>query len=244
MIRLLLHTESSPDKNTLMTFKKVLLILAFLTASEFIFTGCSDSVNRSFDPQTEQDTEQKSKKTILISEYDHIMKSAAREGGLDWRFIAAIGYQESRFMNDVVSPVGAIGIMQVMPAVARAFGVSADSVAVAQTNIETAVKVLKSIESSLQFSPQTSEEDRLKVILACYNGGIGHVVDARRLAAKYGANYNRWDDLVKYLKIKGSPEHVGDEVVRCGAFNWQETVSFVDVVMRQYEKYRSTYPAA
>lgn len=242
MIKPLLHNVSSPYKTILMTLKKGLLILAFLTTSEFIFIGCSNQNRQIFELQIEEDKAVTPE--ILISQYDPIMRRVAAEQGLDWRFIAAIGYHESRFQNEVISPMGAVGLMQVIPSVARSYGVTADSITIPEVNIETAVKVIKTIEQSLRFSPNTSTEDKLKIILACYNGGIGHVVDAIRLAAKYGANYCSWTELEKYLKIKGSAEFVDDEVVKCGAFNSGETVNFVKVVMQQYHKYCNMYPMA
>lgn len=224
-----------------MTLRKGLLILAFLTASEFIFSGCSQR-QRNKDLQTESLSRSNKTPKILISEYDEVMMRVAQQNDIDWRFIAAIGYHESRFQNDVVSPVGAIGVMQIMPSVARAFGVTTDSVAKADVNIETAAKVLKSIESSLIFPKQTLAHDRLKIVLACYNAGIGHVIDARRLAAKNGVNHNKWSELEGYLRVKGSPEYVGDESVRCGAFDSGQTIAFVSSVMEQYEDYCRQYP--
>lgn len=225
-----------------MTLRKGLLILAFLTASEFIFSGCSEK-QRNKDLLIDNQPSLTKAPEILISEYDGVMMEVAQQNDIDWRFIAAIGYQESRFQNDVVSPSGAIGVMQVMPAVARAFGVTKDSVAKADVNIRTAAKVLKSIEGSLQFSKHTLAQDKLKIVLACYNAGIGHVIDARRLAAKYGANHNNWSELEQYLRVKGSPEYVKDESVRCGAFNSAETISFVSSVMEQYENYCRQHPS-
>lgn len=176
-----------------------------------------------------------------ISPFDQIMRSVAEQEDIDWRWLAAIAYQESRFNPEARSPRGAAGLMQIMGSVAKNFDVTPDQITDPRTNIEVAVKLIKRIESSLRFSSGTSEEDRMKIILACYNGGIGHILDARRLAAKHGANYNHWGSLREYVLIKGTPEFVEDETVRNGAFHGRETVSFVDKVMNKYSQYCKIY---
>lgn len=214
-----------------MTLKKGLLIIALLVTSEMIFIGCSERTSDNFDSQ------ETPVQANLISDYDQIMRREAALNDLDWRWIAAIGYHESRFKNDVKSQVGAVGIMQVMPRVAKSYGVPIDQLADPETNIATAVQIIKRIQSSIRFSESTPDHERLKIILACYNGGIGHIMDARRLAAKHGVNYNSWNELATYVKLKGSPEHVEDEVVRYGKFNGTETVNFVSRVMSKYAEY-------
>ncbi len=180
------------------------------------------------------------KKEYSISEYDDIIKRASLKAGRDWRLVSAIAYNESRFKNDVVSPKGAVGIMQVMPSIARHFGQSEAQMADAETNIETALKLINKIESSLKFAPETSEYDRLCIVLACYNGGIGHVLDARRLARKYGENPDLWSSVSKYLVKKANAEYYTDEAVKSGRFlGSDETCSFVAKVMQKFEHYRS-----
>ena len=177
---------------------------------------------------------------VVISKYDDIIKRASMKAGRDWRLVSAIAYNESRFKPDVVSPKGATGIMQVMPSIARAFGRSADQMTDAEINVETALKLINKIESSLKFAPGTSEYDRLCIVLACYNGGIGHVLDARRLAVKYGENPDLWSSVSKYLVKKSEAEYYNDEAVTSGRFlGSDETCSFVSKVMQRFAHYRS-----
>lgn len=176
-----------------------------------------------------------------ISPYDQLMRQVALQHDMDWRLLAAIAYQESRFNPTVRSSRGAQGLMQVTSGVARQFAVPVEQLADPETNIETAVKLIKRIESSLRFTSNTTPEDRTSIMLACYNGGIGHIVDARRLAAKHGVNYNNWNQLRGYVTLKGTPEWVNDEAVRNGAFKGTETVMFVDQVMRKYDHYCENY---
>ena len=175
-----------------------------------------------------------------ISKYDDIIKRASLRAGRDWRLISAIAYNESRFKPDVVSPKGATGIMQVMPAIARQFGHTVEQMTDAETNIETALKLISNIEDLLHFSSETSEYDRLCIMLACYNGGVGHVLDARRLARKYGDNPDLWSNVSKYLVKKAEAKYYQDEAVRAGRFlGSDETCTYVARVMKKFDHYRS-----
>ena len=77
--------------------------------------------------------------------------------------------------------------MQIMPAVARQFNVTGDRLLDPETNVRLAAQVLSKIDAGLRFAPGTPDDDRMSIILAAYNGGIGHVNDARRLARSHGA---------------------------------------------------------
>lgn len=218
-----------------MNFKRLTVVIALLTIAEFTFVGCNGKRDSYTFPSTEIATDGVNK--ILISEFDHIMRREAAKEELDWRWLSAIAYQESRFKSEVRSPKGAVGLMQVMPRVAKGFGVTVKEVENPEVNIAVAVKIIKKIQETLRFGANTPYAEQLKIILACYNGGIGHVIDARRLAVKHGANHNSWNELSKYLKIKGSPEYVNDVAVRNGAFNGDETINFVEKVMNKYAQY-------
>ena len=172
-----------------------------------------------------------------ISAFDDLFKSEAAKAGHDWRFVSAIAYHESRFKPDAVSRCGARGIMQIMPSIARSFNVSPEEIQDPQKNIEVALQLLNRIEKSLKFSTNTSDYDKLCIILACYNAGIGHVMDARRLAAKYGENPNRWESVAKYLRKKAEAAYYTDNAVRQGRFSGRETLSFVSNVMGSYTQY-------
>lgn len=177
-------------------------------------------------------------KNRRISQYDDVIRRVADREGLDWRFLSAIAYHESRFKSHVVSNKGAQGIMQIMPVVARNFNVPVEKVADTETNVMLAAKLLKNIEKSIQLPAGTSYKDRMSIVLACYNAGVGHIADARRLAKKHGRSANRWEDVSHFLQLKSQPEYYGDEVVRNGIFNGsKQTLAFVRNVMGQYDDY-------
>jgi len=175
----------------------------------------------------------------VISRYDPLIRRVASEEGFDWRFISAIANAESRFESGAVSNVGAVGLMQIMPSVARGFKVAEGDMADPATNVAMGVRHLGEISKVFRFPGTISERDRLSIILASYNCGPGRVLDARRLAAKYGEDHNSWSVVSKYLTLLGDPAYYGDEVVRTGAFHDPgQTLGFVRKVLRYYDSYR------
>lgn len=175
----------------------------------------------------------------VISAYDVLMRRIAREEGLDWLLMSAIAYNESRFESDLISKRGAVGLMQVMPRVGRQFNVEKEHLTDPETNIRLAGRILKKIDSTLKLGASASEDDRMSIILACYNSGIGHVSDARRLARNNGENPNSWEVVVRYLHKKADPEFYENELVRCGKFTGsRQTEAYVREVMKRYDTYR------
>ena len=150
----------------------------------------------------------------VISMYDEMMQRIGEEEGQDWRLMSAIAYNESRFQHGLVSKQGAVGIMQVMPIVGKQFNVAKEHLADPETNIRLAGKLLSKIDATLKMSPSTPYSDRMSIILACYNGGIGHVSDARRLAKSNGENPNSWEVVARYLKQKADPAVYESDLVK------------------------------
>ncbi|MBQ3582897.1 MAG: transglycosylase SLT domain-containing protein [Alistipes sp.] len=176
----------------------------------------------------------------IISSYDAMMRRIGEEEGQDWLLMSAIAYNESRFKEDLTSKQGAIGLMQIMPIVGRQFNVDKESIADPETNIRLAGKLLRQIEKTLKMSPSVPTNDRISIILACYNGGIGHVCDARRLAKSNGENHNSWEVVARYLKLKADPTVYESELVRYGKFTGsRQTEAYVREVMHRYDIYRN-----
>ena len=176
--------------------------------------------------------------SYVISAYDNLIRNISEEEGHDWRLMSAIAYHESRFTPDITSRSGARGLMQIMPSVARQFDVSTAKISDPETNVRLANKLMSKIMSSLRFPEGTPEKDRMSIILASYNSGLGHVNDARRLARLNGENPNSWEVVARYLSLKAEPEFYENEVVRCGRFTGsRQTLAYVDDVIGRYDKY-------
>ena len=152
--------------------------------------------------------------------------------------MSAIAYCESRFKEGLVSKRGAAGLMQVMPIVARHFKVPVSQIHHTETNVRLACKLLNESEQRLGFPENISERDRLCIILASYNAGLGHVMDARRLAKADGANPNSWSVVSKYLQLKADPAYYTRSEVKAGRFSGsRETLGFVKLAMSKYDEY-------
>ena len=176
--------------------------------------------------------------SYIISRFDPIMQVVGEEEGFDWRFMSAIAYSESRFIEDLKSSQGAMGIMQIRPVVARHFNVPVESINDTETNVRLAGMLLSELDTMLRIPASTPVEDRLSIILASYNAGIGHVLDARRLARSEGADPNSWETVRYYLDLKADPTYYELDIVQSGRFTGSgQTTSYVNEVMRKYRQY-------
>lgn len=174
-----------------------------------------------------------------ISHYDHFFRHHAGENGMDWRVLAAQGFVESRFRNDLVSWAGARGMMQLMPSAARAYGLAADEITDPDKNIAAAAKIMNDLDRKLSKKVPDPTE-RLKFALAAYNSGIAHIYDAIALAEKYGKDPQLWEGNVETaLLMKSNPEYYTDPVCRAGYFRGRETVAYVHKVMDFYHRAKS-----
>ncbi len=171
-----------------------------------------------------------------ISPYDNLFRQYAKEINWDWRLLASLAYTESNFDTTAVSWAGAKGLMQLMPRTAKAMGVPEGKEQNPEESIKGAVKYIELTASTFKSIPQP---ERNKFILAAYNSGTGHIIDAMALAEKYGANKYVWDDNVeKYILLKSHEEYFSDPVCKHGYFRGIETYNFVREITQRYYKYR------
>ena len=176
--------------------------------------------------------------SYVISRFDNVMRKVGEEQGLDWRLMSAIAYSESRFIENLKSNRGASGIMQIRPVVARHFDIPVESIDDTETNIRLAGMLLSELDQMLRLPASTPSADRLSIILASYNAGIGHVLDARRIARHQGENPNSWVVVSNYLSLMSDPTYYQMDVVQCGKFTGSgQTLNYVSEVMRKYEQY-------
>lgn len=176
-----------------------------------------------------------------LSPYDPMIQQHARQIGWDWRLLASMIYQESGFDSTAESWAGAVGLMQMMPAIARQFGV--DNPLDPEQSLAAGTAYIRYLQDLYPEIPNRGT--RQKFVLASYNAGENHLADARRLAEKYGADPNVWDDSVeKYLLLKSDPEYYNDDVVYYGYCRGEETQAYVDDILERYEHYVRLIPAA
>ncbi|NDW10537.1 transglycosylase SLT domain-containing protein [Dysgonomonas sp. 520] len=174
-----------------------------------------------------------------LSPYDSLFQAYAQAADLDWKLLVAIAFHESRFRNDVSSWAGAVGLMGLMPGTAKAMGIDPGERTNPEMNIKAGTKLIVTLDK--MFRSIEDPHERMKFVLASYNGGNGHISDARALARKYGANPNVWDGNVeKYIQLKSVPEYYNDPVCKNGYFRGTETIAYVGKVISKWNSYKST----
>jgi membrane-bound lytic murein transglycosylase F len=169
-----------------------------------------------------------------LSPYDEIIRREAASIDWDWRLIASLIYQESQFNPAARSWSGAMGLMQLMPRTAQAYG--AENPNDPEQNIRAGIAFMQWLDDYWK-NIITDDEERKKFILASYNVGQGHVQDARRLAEKFGDDPDSWEVVARYLIKKEDEEYYNDEVVRHGYCRGTEPVNYVENVMYLFSHY-------
>ncbi|WP_366515007.1 membrane-bound lytic murein transglycosylase MltF [Solimonas terrae] len=132
-----------------------------------------------------------------LKRYRAAFEQAGDKNDLDWRLLAAIGYQESHWDADATSPTGVRGIMMLTNDTAAFLKVD-DREDPAQS-ISGGARYFKQIADQLPVD--IPEPDRTWMALAAYNMGVGHLIDARALTEKLGGNPNRWLDVRRTLPL-------------------------------------------
>jgi len=135
--------------------------------------------------------------------------------------MAAQGYQESQLDQSARSPVGAIGVMQIMPATGKELDVG--DITQEEPNINAGIKYMRyMIDQFFENEPMT-KLDKALFAFASYNAGPGRVAQLRKAAAKRGLDPNIWFHNVEYV----AAERIG-----------QETVTYVANIYKYYIAYR------
>ena len=172
-----------------------------------------------------------------ISIYDKQIKEASAEIGWDWRLVASLIYQESRFNAKARSWAGAQGLMQLMPATAQFVRIRKPYDPV--QNIKGGIRYLKYLEEKRWKDVIQDKNERLKFVLASYNAGPGHVEDARILARKYGDNPDVWDkETAPYILKLADPRYYNMPEVKKGYCRGEEPYKYVTEILERYEQYR------
>lgn len=173
-----------------------------------------------------------------ISRYDDIFRRYAKEIGWDWRLLAAIAWNESRFDNSVVSWAGARGLMQLMPRTAQAMGVPAGAITDPEQNVKGAAKAIKALDK--MFADKVKDPaERIKFITAAYNSGGAHILDAIAIARQCGRDPQVWEGNVEEgLRLKSNPAYYRAPGVKYGYFKGSQTIDYVRKVMATYRQYQ------
>jgi len=172
-----------------------------------------------------------------ISPFDSLFQIYAPQLGWDWRMLASIAYHESHFNPQAQSWSGAYGLMQLMPQTAVRFGCS--STPTPECSIQAASKYIKYL-SNLWAKRVFNENERVKFVLASYNMGQGHIIDAQNLARELGMKDSVWDgNVAEALLLKQQEKYYTMKCVKHGYCNAREPITFVQKILGTFELYRS-----
>ena len=174
----------------------------------------------------------------MISEYDDLIKTYSKKIGWDWQLLASLIYQESHFSPTARSWAGANGFMQLVPATAKHYGLDTID-ATAEQSLKAGTSYIVDLDNYWKkYVPD--KQERIKFVLASYNAGLGHIVDARNLAGKYGKKQNLWNDNVENMVLqKSNPLIYNDPIVKCGYCRGQETYLYVKEIITRYKHYKT-----
>ncbi|WP_148864831.1 membrane-bound lytic murein transglycosylase MltF [Marinobacter fonticola] len=161
--------------------------------------------------------------------YELVFQSTAEQYQMDWRLLAAIGYQESHWRPNAVSPTGVRGMMMLTRNTAQYVG------------IDNRLDPIKSIDGGAryfqmvhdQIPDDIPEPDRTWFALASYNVGFGHLEDARRLTEDAGKDPHRWIDVKEFLPLLAQKEWYTK--TRYGYARGHEPVVYVQNIRRYYD---------
>lgn len=169
-----------------------------------------------------------------ISPYDELIKKHAVTLGWDWRMLAAVIYQESRFSIMAHSSRGASGLMQILPRTAEYYGIT--DLFNPEQNIIAGTRHLARLQKAFPAEEFTHEE-RINFTLAAYNAGEGRITDCRDVAAANDLDSTKWEEIVKIIPYMRRYSIEENDTVRIGRFRGGETINYVTRVTEIYEAF-------
>lgn len=161
--------------------------------------------------------------------YRELFEEVAAETGVEWRLLAAIAYQESRWDPHAVSYTGVRGMMMLTRATAKELGVQDREDA--RQSIEGGARYFLAVKAKIPA--RIPEPDRTFLALAAYNVGFGHLEDARILTQTHGKNPDRWDDVREYLPLLSDDRWYPN--LKRGYARGREPVRFVRNIRTYYD---------
>jgi membrane-bound lytic murein transglycosylase F len=184
------------------------------------------------------------KRTLLpipdgaLSPYDELLQWVGRRYGIDWRLLASLMYEESRFDPDAVGPGGSAGLFQFMPFTWRELGV------------EDPHDPYEAAESGGRYLRQLMDEfeglplpDQVAMAIASYNVCPRHVFDARRLAREMGFDPDRWRGAVETAMVLLDDPEVARRYP-AGVCRCRRAANYVRRILRRYAAYVEQFPPA
>ncbi len=164
-----------------------------------------------------------------LPKYEKYFVRYAKDYDLDWKLLAAIGYQESHWNPDAVSPTGVRGLMMLTQNTAKAMGV--ENRLDPGQSIMGGAKLFSILKEGV--NKDIIGRDRIFFALAAYNMGQGHLADVQKIAELNNMNPNVWRDVNQVLPLIAQKQWYTQ--VRYGYARGLETKQFVRNIRRYYD---------
>jgi membrane-bound lytic murein transglycosylase F len=177
------------------------------------------------------------KRRTVLPGYRAWFHEAERLTGIDWRLLAALGYQESQWEPLATSPTGVRGLMMLTADTADRLKVT-DRLD-PQQSILGGARYLQMLKDTLPA--RIEEPDRTFLALAAYNVGYGHLEDGRIMAQRLGLSPDVWVDVKRGLPLIARPEHY--RTLPRGFARGGEAVQLTENVRTYYDILKRFEPA-
>jgi membrane-bound lytic murein transglycosylase F len=171
-----------------------------------------------------------------ISPFDDAFREHGAHMRWEWELLAAMAYRESRFDSTAVSSRGAAGIMQIMPTTGARLGL--DHTSGAKDHVRAAVRYLNKLDT-MWMRAIPDRDQRLRFVLASYNAGPGHIIDAQRLAEALCLDPKRWEGHVeRAVLLLAKPRYFMRPGLRNGYCDGSQVFTYVREVTGFYQQLR------
>jgi membrane-bound lytic murein transglycosylase MltF len=162
-----------------------------------------------------------------LPKYESLFKKASEDNDLDWKLLASISYQESKWNNDAVSPTGVKGLMMLTQNTAKMLNVNR-----LKPN-ESIVGAARYFSDLLKKYSAYNEITRTNLALASYNAGPNHINDILLLAKNNDDNIENWNVLKSYLYKLNQKEYYKE--MKYGYARGWEAVQYIENVKQYYD---------
>ena len=169
------------------------------------------------------------RRPLRLPEFRRHFHEAQTLTGIDWRLLAAIGYQESQWNPLATSPTGVRGLMMLTGQTADRMGVS--NRLDARQSILGGARYLALMKDALPA--RIPEPDRTWLALAAYNQGQGHMEDARRIAQARGGDPDSWADVKEALPYLSRGTYA--KAMKYGYARGTEALHFAENIRNYYD---------
>jgi len=163
-----------------------------------------------------------------LPEVEPYFRASGQTNQIDWKLLAALAYQESRWNPEAVSPTGVRGIMMLTQATSKELGVDRKNT---QQSINGGTQYLARLRKKIP--ERIAEPDRTWMALAAYNIGFGHLEDARVITQKRGFDPDRWLDVAESLPLLTKKKWYSQ--TRYGYARGYQPVQYVDNIRSYYD---------